>query len=113
VIWYRRDDLDDLPSGAPPFRSDRLRELVDQLPELERHVVERHFFGGDGLAEAGREVGATPKQAADARDRALARLRELVLEDHSLGPLPAAEDPELDPRPVHRPLGVDGAGPDA
>lgn len=92
MIWYRRDDLDDLPAGAPEFRSERLRELVDQLPELERHIIERHFFGGEHLAEAGREVGATPKQAADARDRALARLSAAVLEDHSLGPLSPEQD---------------------
>jgi DNA-directed RNA polymerase specialized sigma24 family protein len=91
MIWYRRDDLDDWATLEPVFRSDRLRDLVDELPELERHIIERHFFGGEHIALAAREFGVSAKQAADARDRALVRLRDMVLEDHSLGPLPPAE----------------------
>jgi DNA-directed RNA polymerase specialized sigma24 family protein len=91
VIWYRRDDLDELPTSEPPFRSDRLRELVDQLPKNQRHVISRCFFGGEQLAAVARELGITERRAGVYRDRALERLKEAVLEDHSMGPLPAAE----------------------
>jgi DNA-directed RNA polymerase specialized sigma24 family protein len=84
IRWYRRDDMDDLPAPGEGFRSDLLRELVDQLPAKQRHVIERTFFGGASLLQAAAEAGVSPKHARDLRAAGIARLRAL-LDDHQVG----------------------------
>jgi DNA-directed RNA polymerase specialized sigma24 family protein len=87
MIWYRRDDLDLLPQPEPEFRSDELREHVDNLPLEEKHLVERVFFGGIPMAEAAREAGMSQPRAKELMRRAFATLRSAVLEDHTVGEL--------------------------
>ena len=91
--WYRRDDLDEFASPEAPVRSDRLRELVDQLPDDARHIIERLFFGQADLLETARELGINAKRARAIRDRALDTLRQQVLEDHEMGSVPSGSDP--------------------
>ncbi len=91
--WYRRDDLDEFASPEAPFRSDRLRELVDKLPGDHRHIIERMFFGQADLLETARELGINAKRARAIRDRALDELRRQVLEDHEMGSLQPGGDP--------------------
>ena len=53
---YRRDDFELDPEPEPPFRDNRLRELVDKLPKDQRHMVSRVFFGGATVTQAVSEL---------------------------------------------------------
>jgi DNA-directed RNA polymerase specialized sigma24 family protein len=104
VRIYRRDDLDDEATPEPEPRIDRLRDLVDGLPELERHCVERLYFGQGTKVSIAREAGVSTKAVRDALARGLDALRAAVLEDHELGAvLPARFDQFL---PVPQPRAV-------
>ena len=75
-----------LPSDGPApadqvalaQRDSRLAEVVSQLPELEREVIERRFgLSGDEprtLRQTGTDLGITPTRASELEARALARL---------------------------------------
>ena len=103
--WYRRDDMDEWASQPAVPRYDRLRELVDELPPLERHIIERTFFGSATLIEAAGEMKVNGKKAREARERGFAILAAQLLEDDDLGlVLPAGLDLE--------PLGVVPLPPD-
>lgn len=93
---YRRDDLDD--EEAPPAepRLERLRELVDELPPLERHCVERILFGSATKLQAGREAGVSPKAVREALNRGIARLRAAMLTEDAMGEVRAAFGPRFD-----------------
>jgi RNA polymerase primary sigma factor len=58
----------------------RVREVVDRLPETERHVVRLRFgLAGEAprsLREAGAELGISAERARQAEERALLRLAE-------------------------------------
>lgn len=73
--FWRIENMDDYTHEDPPVRQTELLALVDSLPRLERHILERVFFGGAPLSVAGREVGLDPDAAGVIRDRALGRLR--------------------------------------
>jgi DNA-directed RNA polymerase specialized sigma24 family protein len=76
--WARWADMDVNEAPEAPFRDDHLRELVDQLPELQCELLSRHFFGGVSVAEAARELGLTTRQAREELTRALDHLRDLL-----------------------------------
>lgn len=90
IRWYRTADMDLLAGDetAQP-RSERLREMVDELPDKERFVIERCFFGGATMREAAKELGVSEKRAREIRGVAFERLRA-VLEADEVGPLQSA-----------------------
>lgn len=57
-----------------------LREAIAALPEAERRLVERHYWGGCDLREAGEELGVSKSWASRLHARALVRLREVMAE---------------------------------
>lgn len=81
------DDLDLLETPEAVFRSERLRELVDSLPRLERHVISRVFFGGVDLQTAGDEVGLSKHRRKVVMARGLEALRKALLEEDGMGAL--------------------------
>jgi DNA-directed RNA polymerase specialized sigma24 family protein len=85
--WYRRDDMDLLPAADPVFRSDRLRDLVDELPDEQRYLVSRIFFGGASVTDVAAELNIKQYRAKVQLSRAFDTLREAVLQDHEMGPL--------------------------
>jgi DNA-directed RNA polymerase specialized sigma24 family protein len=101
VRWYRIADMDDRASPEEPLRHERLRELVDALPPEQRHVVERVYFGGASITEAGAEIGVTYARAKDHLNDAIQQLRDL-LEADEVGPLPA-DEPQPGDGPVLEP----------
>ncbi len=82
--------MDDLPAPEPVFRSDALREHVDKLPKVQKHIIERCYFGGADLLSAAAEIGISGKQARDARTKGLETLKKKVLKDHEMGTMPPA-----------------------
>lgn len=91
--WYRRDDMDLLPSVDAPLHSDRLRELVDLLDQPACELVSAVFFAGEPLAIAARRIGISTTRAKGVMGDALETLRLAVLNDHEMGSLPADHHP--------------------
>lgn len=56
-----------------------LRALVDTLPDREREVLSRIYFGRASLQEVGKELNLGKRQVARIRDRALARISEAII----------------------------------
>jgi RNA polymerase sigma factor for flagellar operon FliA len=54
----------------------RVRAAVDALPERERHIMERHYFGDRTLTEAAAELGLSKSWASRLHARAIELLRE-------------------------------------
>ena len=90
IRWYRRDDMDDMAGAGDPFRFEPLREAVDQLPDQQRHIIERTFFGGAPIQTAARELNVSNKYARELRTKALEALRTALLCDDEVGPLLSA-----------------------
>jgi DNA-directed RNA polymerase specialized sigma24 family protein len=80
--WYKSDTLDLLPCEPPPFRSDKLREHVDSLPQPERTIVSRHYFGQEPLRGVALEIGLTEAETKRCLNNALAILQARVIADH-------------------------------
>jgi len=104
IRWFRVGYMDELPTGQPPERSELLRELVDQLPPKERHVIERTFFGGATLTLAASELKVSSKYARLLRRRGIEQLRRLMYPDapevgavHAAGLEPVANEPVPQP----------------
>lgn len=57
-----------------------IRELVDQLPEEERDVINATFYERVSLRTVGRRLGKSSPTVMRIRNRALARLRAGMLE---------------------------------
>ena len=74
--------MDLLPTEPPPFRSDRLRQHVDRLPQPERTIVSRHYFGQEPIRTIAGEVGITEPEAKRCLANALRILRVRVERDH-------------------------------
>jgi hypothetical protein len=66
---YKGGDL--TPKGAPPPRT---AVLVDALPEQEREVISRLFFGQASMGEVAAELGISKRQVGRIRNRALSRM---------------------------------------
>jgi DNA-directed RNA polymerase specialized sigma24 family protein len=82
--WYRTDQMDELPAPPAPFRADKLRDAVDRLPKIQRHLIERTFFGGQPLQMAADELGLEIRRARRYQREALEALKAKVLKDHGL-----------------------------
>lgn len=108
--FYRRDDMDTWASQEPCGRDDHLRQLVDELPEAQQHLVSRIFFGGAYAADAAAEIGLEPRKARDELRKALDTLRAALHEDHAVGPLSAAFLARESDRAVPEPRDVGPAG---
>ena len=55
-----------------------LREALAELPEVERTLVERHYWEGRDLRAAGEELGMSKSWASRLHARALGRLRAVM-----------------------------------
>lgn len=76
-------EIADPIGNDPPARGAEMAELVgalEQLPERERRVVEAIYVRGRSYAEAAREVGVPRGTVGHVLKRALAALRERLLE---------------------------------
>ncbi len=78
---YREDQVDLWEDPPPVFRDDRLRELVDELPDKQCHMVSRVFFGGAPLKVAAAEIGVSPPTARQIMEDGIARLRDALSEE--------------------------------
>lgn len=67
------DEYAALPS---PVRDEELRRLVDLLPDWERHVVERVYFGGSNARRAAAELDLDPSDGEKLLRRGVAQLRK-------------------------------------
>jgi DNA-directed RNA polymerase specialized sigma24 family protein len=76
----RRPDMDLWEEPEPEVRDEALREAVDDLPEDERLVVSRLFFGADNpsLQLLSRELGISIDKVKARRDRGLDAIRHLL-----------------------------------
>lgn len=54
----------------------RVRAVLPRLPEKERHFIEKHYFEGKNLLEAGAELGLSKSWASRLHARALELLRK-------------------------------------
>ncbi|MBP6840027.1 MAG: sigma-70 family RNA polymerase sigma factor [Kofleriaceae bacterium] len=81
-----REQGGDLPEVAPGADqqldtarlSKRVREAITQLPERERQLLEKHYFEGKNLLEAGAELGISKSWASRMHAQAVDRLRQLI-----------------------------------
>lgn len=90
---YRRDDMDLEPALEGEERIERIRELVDELPEREQLAVSLFFFGAGAptLKSVARDMGVTEYKLKEFLNRAYAILAEALQEEDCLGPLLAAD----------------------
>ena len=79
--FYRDDQVDLWEDTPPPPRDENLRELVDELPEAQQHLVSRVFFGGAPLTTAAGEIGLSPERAGAVLAEALEGLRDALQEE--------------------------------
>lgn len=54
----------------------RVRQALAGLPEKERHFIEKHYFEGKTLKDAGKELGLSKSWASRLHARAIEMLRE-------------------------------------
>jgi RNA polymerase sigma factor for flagellar operon FliA len=54
----------------------RVIKLIATLPEKERHFVQKHYFEGKSLQDAGKELGLSKSWASRLHSRALEMIRE-------------------------------------
>ncbi|HTR49807.1 MAG TPA: sigma-70 family RNA polymerase sigma factor [Kofleriaceae bacterium] len=73
---------DDAPASDEVVHSGRLarmlRVALRRLPERERAIVEKHYFEGKNLLEAGAELGISKSWASRLHAQAVERLRAVV-----------------------------------
>lgn len=107
---FVRADLDLWEASDPEIRIERIRELVDELPETQQLVVSRLFFGGviPTFTDLAEELGLSAYKIKEALDEALVRLREALLEDYAVGAVSADDDAHI--RSVLGSLALDGVG---
>lgn len=58
-----------------------LHQAIAKLPERERKIIERIYFDGATLREAGTELGVTESRACQLRAQAIARLKAGLVRD--------------------------------
>lgn len=75
------------PSGEPPALAERidtsrlavrLRAALDELPARERALMQKHYWEGKNLLEAGAELGISKSWASRLHAQAVERLRAIV-----------------------------------
>jgi RNA polymerase sigma-70 factor (ECF subfamily) len=72
-----------LPGGEHDL--DVLRRRIDELPELQRVVIERTYLQGFTLREVSEQLGAPLGTVKSALSRGLARLRDRMSSDNEKG----------------------------
>lgn len=82
---YKRDSFDDTETPPHPVHTDRLRELVDELPDQQREILSRKFFGTDTDAAIARDLGLSYRTFVAQLAAALETLRPQVLRDDIVG----------------------------
>src|SRR5262249_54243296 len=59
-----------------PLLRDRVRAAIADLPERERHFIEKHYFQDKSLVDAGAELGVSKSWASRLHARAIELLRK-------------------------------------
>jgi RNA polymerase sigma factor for flagellar operon FliA len=57
-----------------------LETAIGKLPERERHIVSKHYFGGVKFKDLGAELGVSEPRISQLHSRAMQRLRGLMAE---------------------------------
>lgn len=73
--FWRIENMDDYASQLPPVRNTEMIRLVDGLPDRERFVMERMFFGQAALSVVAKELDVSKDTVKKIRANALRRLR--------------------------------------
>ncbi|MEM9605858.1 MAG: sigma factor-like helix-turn-helix DNA-binding protein [Actinomycetota bacterium] len=69
------------PDSFDPLLKERIREAVDDLPDIEREVVSLWFWGQYRPSEIAREIGRTRQYVNYALSMALPRLRKALSDE--------------------------------
>jgi RNA polymerase primary sigma factor len=81
-LFADRHAADPAEEADQTLREKRVREVLADLPQRERHIVERRFgLGGEPVASLetiGKELGLTRERVRQVEARALTRLQELL-----------------------------------
>jgi RNA polymerase sigma factor for flagellar operon FliA len=64
---------------AAKFAQESLVKAVELLPERERHIVSSHYFRGVKFKDLGAELGVSEPRISQLHSRAIARLKELMV----------------------------------
>lgn len=70
---------DDRPYGEDEVEV--LRAAIDRIPEVERVILVRRFFNRETLVEIGAALGVSREAIRQTQQKALARLRQMMVED--------------------------------
>jgi len=82
------------PGAPPPPLADqiderrsriRIRKAMEKLPERERALMEKHYWEGKNLLEAGAELGISKSWASRLHAQAVERLRTIIESDAMAG----------------------------
>lgn len=68
--------------SSPKKGSDvpRMTAMVDALPDTERNVVSRLFYGGASMGDVAKELGISKRQVGRIRDEALTRIGSALVQ---------------------------------
>jgi RNA polymerase sigma factor FliA len=82
--WEQNRCLADASSSeaavAAKFTQETLAKAVELLPERERHIVSSHYFRGVKFKDLGAELGVSEPRISQLHSRAIARLKELMVD---------------------------------
>lgn len=97
--WFRRSDLDLEPEAEREGRTERIRELVDELPEKPQLAVSLMFFGGGSptLESVAADMGETEYKVKRYLNEAFNLIAEALQAEDGLGPVLAADGPRVGP----------------
>ena len=97
--WFRRGDMDLEPNIEREGSNERLRELVDELPEMEQLAISLMFFGGGSptIESVAEEMGVSKYKAKGFLTRGLESLHEALQEEDGVGSLLTADVPRVGP----------------
>jgi hypothetical protein len=91
--------MDTEPTPEREARTERIRELVDELPERQQLAVSLMFFGAGSptLESVAADMGETEYKVKRYLDDAYTLIVEALQEEDGLGPLLAADGPRVGP----------------
>ena len=88
-VGLEGDEQEFIPDGRggdSPYGEDELevlRAALGRIPEVERVVLIRRFFSRETLIEIGTSLGVSKEAIRQTQEKALARLRQMMMEDES------------------------------
>jgi RNA polymerase sigma factor (sigma-70 family) len=88
-VGLEGDEQEFIPDGRGgdrPYGEDELKVLraaLSRIPEMERVVLVRRFFDRETLLEIGTALGVSKEAIRQTQQKALARLRQMMMDDES------------------------------